>query len=293
MKIGFIGLGIMGSRMATNIIKKGHDLVVYTRTKDKARPLLNQGATWADNPADLAKESSIIITMLSKPEVVAEMALVNQHAFLAAAPEKALWIDCSTVNPSFSRLMASEAASHRVRFVDAPAIGSKGPAEQGQLLFFAGGNKADVEEAKPVLECMGKAVIHIGGHGSGSAMKMVNNIILGQAMVAFSEALSLGESFGLSKQTMFDALAASPAMAPFLVFKRKKFEDRDYSVEFPLQWMHKDLHLAMDTAFETGAALPAANVTKEIYALAMREGLAEKDFMAVFEVLSGKKTSAA
>lgn len=289
MKIGFIGLGIMGSRMATNIIKKGHDLVVYTRTKDKARPLLNQGATWADNPADLAKESSIIITMLSKPEVVAEMALVNQHAFLAAAPEKALWIDCSTVNPSFSRLMASEAASHRVRFVDAPAIGSKGPAEQGQLLFFAGGNKADVEEAKPVLECMGKAVIHIGGHGSGSAMKMVNNIILGQAMVAFSEALSLGESFGLSKQTMFDALAASPAMAPFLVFKRKKFEDRDYSVKFPLQWMHKDLHLASDTAFEIRAALPAMNVVKEIYAMAMREDLAEKDFAAVYEVVSRKK----
>jgi 3-hydroxyisobutyrate dehydrogenase/glyoxylate/succinic semialdehyde reductase len=185
--------------------------------------------------------------------------------------------------------MAIEARERKVRFLDAPVAGSKGPAEQAQLLFFVGGDKMDVEAAKPLLECMGKAVYHIGGHGMGSAMKMVNNILLGQAMAAFSEALVFGESLGITKQAMFDTLASSPAMAPFLNFKRKKLEQNDFSVEFPLQWMHKDLHLAAETAYETGAALPCANVTKEIFALAMREGLGGQDFTAVYKVLSEKK----
>ncbi|MDH4164376.1 MAG: NAD(P)-dependent oxidoreductase [Nitrospirota bacterium] len=288
MKIGFIGMGIMGSRMAANLLKKGHELVVYNRSKDKADPLIAQGAHWADSPAELAKQAPIIITMLSKPEAVAEVALLGKQAFLETAVENTLWIDCSTVNPSFSRLMAGEAGARKVRFLDAPVAGSKGPAEQAQLLFYVGGDKKDVEAAKPVLECMGKAVMHMGSHGMGSSMKMVNNVILGQAMVAFTEALAFGESLGLTKQTIFDTLASSPVTAPFIMFKRKKFEDRDFSVEFPLQWMHKDLHLAVDTAFETHAAMPAANVVKEIYALAMREGLGEKDFAAVYEVVSRK-----
>ena len=286
MKIGFIGLGIMGSRMAANLRKKGHELTVHNRTKDKAQPLLDQGASWAESPAEVAKHVNIIFTMLSKPDAVAEVALIGKHSFLHKLPPKSLWVDCSSVNPSFSKLMAVEAKERKVHFLDAPVAGSKGPAEQAQLLFFVGGDGADVAAAKPLLECMGKAVYHIGGHGMGSAMKMVNNILLGQAMVAFSEALVFGESLGITKQAIFDTLASSPAMAPFLNFKRKKLEQNDYSVEFPLQWMHKDLHLAAETAYETGAALPAANCAKEIFTLAMREGLGEQDFTAVYKVLS-------
>jgi 3-hydroxyisobutyrate dehydrogenase/glyoxylate/succinic semialdehyde reductase len=288
MKIGFIGLGIMGSRMAANLMKKGYELVVYNRTKDKAKQLMDQGAAWADSPAALAKRVNVVITMLSKPDAVAEVGLLGKHALLDNLMPNSLWIDCSTVNPSFSRLMADEARARKVRFLDAPVAGSKGPAEQGQLLFYVGGDKVDADSAKPFLECMGKAVFHIGGHGMGSAMKMVNNIMLGQAMVAFSEALAFGESLGLTKQAIFDVLAGSPVTAPFLLFKRKKFEEGDFSVEFPLQWMHKDLHLAMETAFETGAALPATSVAKEVYALAMREGLGEQDFSAVGKIVGRK-----
>ena len=288
MKIGFIGLGIMGSRMAENLRKKGHELVVYNRSRAKAQALLTNGAAWADSPAEVAKHVNILFTMLSKPDAVAEVALLGKRAFLDKLLPSSLWIDCSSVNPSFSKLMAVEAKDRKVRFLDAPVAGSKGPAEQAQLLFFVGGDKADVESVKPLLECMGKAVHHIGGHGMGSAMKMVNNLLLGQAMVAFAEALVFGESLGITKQAMFDTLASSPAMAPFLNLKRKKLEQNDFSVEFPLQWMHKDLHLAAETAYETGAALPAANVTKELYALAMRAGMAEEDFTAVYKVLSKK-----
>jgi len=289
MKIGFIGLGIMGSRMAANLRKKGHELIVHNRTKDKAQPLLDQGASWAESPAEVAKHVNIIFTMLSKPDAVAEVALIGKHSFLHKLPPKSLWVDCSSVNPSFSKLMAVEAQDRKVHFLDAPVAGSKGPAEQAQLLFFVGGDNGDVAAAKPLLECMGKTVYHIGGHGMGSAMKMVNNLLLGQAMVAFSEALVFGESLGITKQAVFDTLASSPAMAPFLNFKRKKLEQNDYSVEFPLQWMHKDLHLAAETAYETGVALPAANNAKELFTLAMRAGLAEEDFIAVYKVLNEKK----
>ena len=288
MKIGFIGLGIMGSRMAANLRKKGHELVVYNRTKKKAQPLLDAGASWAETPAELGKRVSVLFTMLSKPDAVAETALLGKHSFLETMVPGSLWVDCSTVNPAFSRLMADEAQAHKIKFLDAPVAGSKGPAESGQLLFYVGGDKADVDAVKPYLECMGKTVHHMGGHGMGSAMKMVNNILLGQAMVAFSEALAFGETMGMTRQAIFDTLASSPVTAPFLLFKRKKFEDGDFSVEFPLQWMHKDLHLAMETAYEAGVPLPATSVVKEIYGLAMRENLGEEDFIAVSKVVGRK-----
>jgi len=220
---------------------------------------------------------------------VAEVALHGEQALLDAMAPDSLWIDCTTVNPSFSRRMAAEAGARQLRFLDAPVAGSKGPAEAGQLLFFVGGSGQDLEGARPLFEAMGKAVCPMGGHGMGSAMKMVNNIILGQAMTAFSEALAFGEALGLTKQAMFDTLATSPVTAPFLNSKRQKFETGDYSVEFPLQWMHKDLHLAAETAYETGAALPGMNAAKELYALAMRNGLAEEDFLAVYQVLAKKR----
>ncbi len=289
MKIGFIGLGIMGSRMAANLQKAGHDLVVYNRSKDKAMPFVERGASWAETPAEMGKRVGVLFTMLSRPDAVAEVALLGKHAFLETLSPGSVWVDCSTVNPSFSKLMAGEAMARNVRFLDAPVSGSKGPAEQAQLLFFVGGDKANLDEVRPFLGCMGKAVFHMGAHGMGSAMKMVNNILLGQAMVAFAEALTFGETLGITKQTLFDTLAASPVMAPFLNFKRKKFETEDYSVEFPLQWMHKDLQLALETAYESGAALPATGVAKELYGLAMRDGTAGEDFMAVYKVLNRKK----
>jgi 3-hydroxyisobutyrate dehydrogenase-like beta-hydroxyacid dehydrogenase len=290
MKIGFIGLGIMGSRMAANLQKKGHELVVYNRTRQKADALIAGGAAWADTPADAAKQVTVIFTMLAKPDAVAETALMGRHAFLNHLKGGALWIDCSTVNPSFSRLLAGEARQRKVRFLDAPVIGTRGPAEQGQLMFFAGGDKADLDEAMPLLEAMGKAVFHVGGHGMGTAMKMVNNLILAQAMVAFSEALVLGESLGIPRELLFNTLFASPVTAPFLTFKRTKLETGNFETDFPLQWMHKDTQLVAETAYEVGAAVPAANTVKELYALAVRKGLGEQDFSAVYRLLSEQKS---
>lgn len=284
MKVGFIGLGIMGSRMAANLLKKGHELVVHNRTRSKADPIISAGAVWVDTPREVGERVNVLFTMLSKPDAVAEVALLGKHAFLSQMPKGSIWVDCSTVNPSFSKLMAVEARERGIRFIDAPVAGSKVPAEQGQLIFLVGGDKKDVDEVRPLLDAMGKAVFHMGGHGMGSGMKMVNNIMLGQAMAAMSEAITLGHSLGISKEKMFEVLASSPVTAPFLLMKKAKIIEGKYDPEFPLRWMHKDLQLAAETAYETGVAMPVLNVTKEIFALALKNGWGDDDFSAIFKI---------
>jgi 3-hydroxyisobutyrate dehydrogenase/glyoxylate/succinic semialdehyde reductase len=290
MKIGFIGTGIMGSRMAANLQKKGHELVVHNRTQKKAESLLSKGAIWADSPAEAAKQVKVVITMLSEPQAVSATAL-GKDGLLDRLSAGSLWIDCSTVNPSFSRSMAAEANKRKLRFLDAPVAGSKMPAEQAQLLFFAGGDKADLEEARPLFEAMGKAVHHMGGHGMGTSMKMVNNLMLSQAMVAYAEALVLGESLGLGKDVLFNTLQTSPVSAPFLALKRSKLETGNFETEFPLKWIHKDMQLVSETAYEAGVAAPGAHAAKEVYAMAVRKGLGELDFSAVYKLLSEKLKS--
>jgi 3-hydroxyisobutyrate dehydrogenase/glyoxylate/succinic semialdehyde reductase len=284
MKVGFIGLGIMGSRMAGNLLKKGHELVLFNRTKEKAVPLIEQGASFLDTAAKVAESVPVIITMLPDPAAVSEVALGN-NGFLVHLAKGSLWIDSSTVNPSFSRSMAAECKKKGVRFMDAPVAGSKIPAEHAQLLFFVGGDKGDLEYSMPLLEAMGKAVFHIGGIGMGTAMKMVNNLLLAGAMAAFSEAMVFGEALDIPRQALFDTLLKSPVTAPFLALKRPLLESGDFETQFPLKWMHKDLQLASVTAYECGVALPDMHAVKESFALAVRSGLGEKDFSAIYQYL--------
>ncbi len=284
MKIGFIGLGIMGSRMAQNLLQNGFNLVVYNRTKEKALPLLEAGAEWADTPRELAKKVDFLITMLSTPEVVEQMA-VGDQGFLASLPQGSMWMDCTTVNPTFSRKMADLAEAHHIRFVDAPVAGSKKPAEEGQLLFLVGGKREDVVFCEPLFKAMGKKHIHVGDVGQGAALKMIFNLLLGEAMMAFAEALALGLQLGLKKSTMLDVLLEAPVTAPFLKGKREKLENEQFDTEFPLQWMQKDLQLASISAYEQNLALPALNVIKEVFAQAKQHGLAEQDFSAIFNFL--------
>jgi len=141
MKIGFIGMGIMGSRMAANLIRNGHTLIIHNRTRQKTEPLIKAGAVWASFPADLAKEVPILITMLSTPDAVAQTALDRDRGFLHHLKAGSLWIDCSTVNPSFSRNMAEAAARHKVRFLDAPRCGIEGPGGTGTAPVLRGRGK--------------------------------------------------------------------------------------------------------------------------------------------------------
>jgi 3-hydroxyisobutyrate dehydrogenase-like beta-hydroxyacid dehydrogenase len=282
--VGFIGLGIMGSRMAANLQKHGYALTVHNRTRAKAEPLLLGGAAWAETPAAVAEGAGVLITMLAHPEAVRDMAL-GEHGFLEHLKPGAFWIDCSTVNPSFSREMAAQAQAQGVRFLDAPAAGTKGPAAAGELTFFVGGDAADLEACRPLLAAMGRRIVHAGGTGMGSTIKMVNNLLLAEAMAAFAEGLALGESLGVPRGVLLDTLVGGPVTAPFLAGKKAKIATGDYEPEFPLRWMVKDLHLASVTAYEQGLALPVGHAAKELYALAARQGLPDLDFAAICEYL--------
>jgi 3-hydroxyisobutyrate dehydrogenase-like beta-hydroxyacid dehydrogenase len=276
----------MGSRMAANLQKHDYSLVVFNRTRDKAEPLLDRGAMLADSPPKLAEQVDVLFTMLAHPDAV-EQAALAANGFLSHLKPNTIWIDCSSVNPSFSKKMAAAAAAGQIRFIDAPVTGSAPVAADGKLTFWVGGDAADVEAIRPLLLCMGNKIVHVGGPGMGTSMKMVVNLLLGTGMAAFAEAMELGQGLGLSQKMLFDSLLSTPTVAPFLSLKREKIEGGNYEAEFPLQWMQKDLHLASVSAYESGVALAVTNVTKEIYRLAMRGGHETKDFSAIYEFAMG------
>lgn len=284
MNIAFLGLGIMGSRMAANLIKAGNTLTVWNRSLEKAGPLEELGAKKAGTPADAVQGAEVVITMLATPEAV-EATAFGPQGFLDHIKKGALWIDSSTVNPSFSKRMASEAQSRGIRFLDAPVAGTRGPAEQGQLLFLVGGNAGDLETARPLLEKMGRAIIHAGDAGMGTSLKMIFNLLLGVNMIAFSEALVLGEALGITRDKLFEVLTGSAVVAPAATGKRARIEAGNYEADFPLRWAQKDLQLAAQSAYEQGVSLPTVNAAKEIFMLAVQYGYGEDDLSAIYPFL--------
>lgn len=285
MKIGFIGLGIMGSAMASNLMKSGHELFVYNRTKKKADFLVEQGAIWKESPAAVAQEIDVLFTMLEDPKAVESLAL-DTDGFLNEMMNGSIWVDSSTVNPSFSKKMSEKALAKNIRFLDAPVSGSKIPAEKGELLFLVGGEKADMDEVQPLFDLMGQKAVYIGDHGKGSAMKIMINQLLGQSMLAFSESLSLGMAMGLNKKIAMDVLLQTPVTAPILNVFRSRIEDENYEPNFPLKHLQKDLHLFTDTAFELNQAVPLTNAAKEVYAQAKQKGQGDMDFSSIFKFIN-------
>lgn len=286
MRVGFIGLGIMGRRMAANLLDADHDLVVWNRNPERMEPLVAAGATGADSPAGVAGQVGILFTMLAHPEAVVETAF-GEEGFLNHLPDGALWADCSTVNPSFSREIAREAAERGVRYVDSPVAGTKGPAEEGTLIFLVGGDEDDVAACRPFFEVMGRRTVHLGRVSMGVSMKMVVNLLLGQAMAAFSEAMALGQALGFSQETLLDFLVGGAVTAPFIAGKRQRIESGEFEPAFPLKWMLKDLHLAGQTAYEQDVAVPLTATVEQLYTLAAHRGLDDDDFSAIYAFLNG------
>ena len=283
--VGFIGFGIMGSRMAAHLQARGYPLIVFNRTRNKVEAALRRGATWANVPADVGRKADIVFTMLAHPEAV-EAAALGTNGFLRTLRPGSMWVNTSTVNPSFARRMADEAAANGVRYLDAPVTGSKDAAAGAQLTFMVGGDAADLEVCRPLLSTMSSRIVHVGDHGLGSALKMVNNLLGAVAMAAFAEGAALGQALGVPRQTLFDTLLGGPMVAPVVGAKRAKVERGDYEADFSMRWMQKDLHLAALTAYEADVAMPVVNVTKEIYRLAMQEGYADQDYGAIYAFLS-------
>ncbi|MCB0281544.1 MAG: NAD(P)-dependent oxidoreductase [Calditrichaeota bacterium] len=287
MNITFIGLGIMGSRMAANLLKNKIKITVYNRSKSPAEELKSKGAAVASDLKSAVQNADVVFTMLSAPDVVEKIA-TGEKGFLKSMKKNTLWVDCSTVNPSFSLEMARKAAKREIRFLDAPVAGTKPTAEAGELTFFVGGNQNDLEEVKNLLQHMGTKILYMGEHGRGTAFKMLVNSMLAQSMAAFSETLIFGEKIGFDKDLLLNILPALPVTAPFIKAKAEKIRNKDYDTQFPLELMHKDLKLATLTAKEHECDLPLAEQTKKIYKKASQSGLSREDFAAVYKYLQDK-----
>ncbi|MFP8489574.1 NAD(P)-dependent oxidoreductase [Gracilimonas sp. Q87] len=283
-KVTFIGLGIMGSRMAKNLQKNNVNLTIYNRTSSAMDPLIEAGANGARSLEDAVEQSDIVFTMVSDPAAIEQVAF-GENGFLSSMKEQALWVDCTTVNPSFSLKEADEAEKYNLRFMDAPVAGSKGPAENGELTFLIGGDPSDVKETRPLIEHMGTKVVHVGETGKGTAMKMLVNSLLAVAMVSFSETVLLGKKMGLSKDFLLDTLPDLPVSAPFLKAKAKMIKNGDQETQFPLELMHKDLHLASLSAYEQDHPLFLNNITKELFGQAKSDERGREDFSGIFDFL--------
>ena len=288
MKITFIGLGIMGSRMASHLANNNVELTVYNRTKKDIVAFGLQNVTISDSVQNAVKDADIIFSMLSAPNAVEEV-FFGEEGALNSMKDNVIWVDCTTVNPSFSVRASQEAKLNNVRFLDAPVSGSLPQADNAELLFFVGGEKETLLEVEPYLNMMGKQVLQIGETGKGASFKMVVNMMLAQSMIVFAEALLFGEKMGISKEFLLDVVPNLIVSAPFTKFKAEKIKAENYEPQFPLELMSKDLNLASLTANEQNQPLFLANLAKELYAEANKSGMGRLDMSAIFKYLEQKK----
>jgi len=283
-RVGFLGLGTMGRPMATNLAKAGFSLIVWNRTATKVPPLLELGAKAGKGPAQVAAESDLVITMLAQPSDVEEVVL-RPDGVLDGLRAGSVLIDMSTVSPSTSRKLAGAVATKQAEFLDAPVVGSKGPATEGALVILVGGLPTTLERCRPVLSAMGKTIIHAGDVGRGSILKLATNLMLAHLAAGFSEGIALLQRAGVDAQRYLDVLEASTFRSPWYQTKGRGMLARDFAAHFALKHMHKDLRLMNELAGELGTALPITKAIEQLYAKSEEIGKAELDYSAILAVL--------
>jgi 3-hydroxyisobutyrate dehydrogenase-like beta-hydroxyacid dehydrogenase len=280
--VGFIGLGMMGSRVAANLQSAGFPLVVHNRTRSKAEGLIAGGASWADSPAAVARAvgTGVLMTMTTDRRSL-EAVLFGRSGAARRLPPGALVVDLTTIGPSESRAVAERLALRQVHFVDAPVGGSIDAAERHTLLIYVGGEPADVERARPLLEVVGRRVEHFGPVGSGSAAKIVNNLLTTSTMALLGEALALGDAFGLERQHLLEVLGNGGAGSRVLEAKQENLVRRSYPTQFKLSLARKDIRLAESAARAAGLDLRIVRAARRQYDRSAGLGHADEDYSAV------------
>ena len=284
--VGFIGLGIMGSPMALNLIKAGFQVTAFNRTAGKSAPIEKAGGRIAATPAEAANGADFVMSIVSDSSA-SEMVMTGKDGVLEAVKLGAIIIDSATISPVVSRRLACHAAGKQASFLDAPVTGSKQGAEKGELTFMIGGERDALERAMPVLSVLGKKHIYCGPNGAGLSAKLAQNTIQATMVEVFCEGFVLAAKAGVKPETMFEIIQSSLARAALTDFKAPFIFKGDFTPYFPLKWMHKDLALAMDAAYAQGVPMPTAAAVKEVYAAARAQGKGDLDYAAVITFLEG------
>lgn len=288
-KIGFIGLGLMGRPMATNLLKAGHAVTVWNRTAARADELVAAGAKLAKSPKEAASDADVLITIVSDPPALEEVlwgksgGVSAADAALAALKPGAIYIDSSTVSPNLARKIAAACAAKGVKFLDAPVTGGDWGAKKGELVFMVGGEAETLKAAEPVLGVMGKKWFLLGPNGAGQTIKLAMNAILALQVEALAEALALVTAAGLKGEGLVEVMQSSMARSGVLDVKAPNLLKGEYVPSFPLRLMYKDVSLAMDLAKELGVTLPAAAAAKETYGAVKATAKEDLDYSAVMK----------
>jgi 3-hydroxyisobutyrate dehydrogenase-like beta-hydroxyacid dehydrogenase len=281
MRVAFLGLGIMGRSMATNLAKAGHEVTVWNRTPGKEEV---EGARTAASPAEAARGVDVIWMCVSDTKAV-ENVLFGQQGAQQSFAEGMVIADSSTISPSATRQFAERVRAKGVHYVDAPMTGSKAGAANGTLIFMVGGEESTIEKLKPLFAVMGKKVFQMGETGKGQATKLVMNLQIALIYEGFAEALTLATKLGVDVEKLVPLIQSSMVNSGVVEYKAPFVLKRDFSPNFPLRLMHKDLKLALDAAKELRVRLPGLETVEEIYDVADEDGHGDLDYAATLTLL--------
>jgi len=288
MEVGFIGLGIMGSRQAANLRRAGHELTVFNRTRATAESWATEhGARVAGSPREVAEHCDVVISMVVDGDQVEQMLLAEHEGAVSGAREGALFIDMTTIAPSQTRAIGARLAERGVAFLDAPVTGSAPKAADGTLTIMAGGEEADFERARPLLEAMGALVLHVGPLGQGEMIKLINNAVAAVNCAVLAQALVVGRATGVDLEKLMEVMGAGAGGSTMLALKGRPMLDHDYTPLFKLAHMLKDVRLCLEEGQAAGVPFPAAAAARELYTAGLGRELADLDFTAVLEVVEG------
>jgi 3-hydroxyisobutyrate dehydrogenase len=286
--VAFIGLGAMGSRMATNLQAAGHSLRVFNRSREKTKPLADKGAVVCDSPAAAAKGAEFVCSIVSDDVATRAVMLGDQGAVGAAAPGT-IFLDSSTNTPAMAREVSAAARAKGAFYLDAPVSGSLVQAQGKELVILVGGDKAAFDRALPVLGAMGRMVRRIGDSGAGATLKLINNMLSATLTAAIAEAAQAAEAANLDRDATLEVLGEGAAGSRLLKTKLPKIFKRDFSAQFQLELMDKDLRYFLALAQELDRPAPIASLVRSQYQAAKRAQLGKLDSCAVFLQAAGER----
>ncbi len=284
-ELGFVGLGTMGSRMVKRLLDAGHHVTGYNRTRSKAQWLVDAGMAWADSPRAVAECTDICFSMVTNTEALRNIS-EGPDGLLAGLTAGKVYVDMSTVSPSFSRELARKAADGGATMLDAPVSGSVITLEDGKLSIMVGGDKAAFEKVKPVLLAIGPKVNYVGENGLAVTTKIATNLSLAVQMLAFSEGVLIAEKSGIARETAVEVLLNSVIASPMVKYRGPFVLDMPDEAWFNVNMMQKDMNLALELGRQLDIPLPTTAVTNEFLTAARGMGLEQQDFAVLFKVLA-------
>jgi 3-hydroxyisobutyrate dehydrogenase-like beta-hydroxyacid dehydrogenase len=284
-KLGFIGLGVMGSQMVDRLLSKGHSVTGYNRTRGKAEWLVKKGMKWADSPRAVAEASDVVFAMVTNSAAI-EAVTSGADGLIAGLRAGKIFVDISTVSPNVSRELAAKVREKGADMVDAPVSGSVITLQQGKLSVMVGGRKETFERLKPLLLDIGPKVTYVGGNGVALSMKIAVNLSLAVQMLAFSEGVLLAEKSGIAREVAVDVMVHSAIASPMIQYRGPFVLQQPEEAWFDVNMMQKDMVLAMELGRKLNVPVPTTALTNEFLTAARGMGWEKQDFAVVFDVLA-------